>query len=108
MLAKVLEAMVQPISHLFVNSPGDTNATWVGQGLDASGDIHSFTVNIFAIIDDVAKIDAHAKVECAYRQPLLHNDSASNGILDCREFGQKAVACVLDDTPRIFGDGGGR
>ena len=106
MLARVLEGGVNPVPHRLIHHARNTDATGLGQRLNASGDIDALTVNILTIVDDVAQVDAHAEVKRAVRQPLLHRDRAGDSLMDRRKLGQEAVTRVFDDATGMLGDGG--
>ena len=63
-------------------------------------------MNVFAVINNIAKIDTHTKLERAVRELLLHRYGAGHGLQDGRELGQEAIARQLDDAARMFGNGG--
>ncbi len=63
-------------------------------------------MNVLAIVDDIAEVDAHAEFERTLRKAFLHHDGAPYGVLDGRKLGQETVSRQFDDTARMTGDGG--
>ena len=71
------------------------------------------TVAFMVVDDDVAQVDAHAKIHApvvrhagvAFGHFGLHLDGAKDGFADAREFGQETVTGELDDTSAAALDG---
>jgi hypothetical protein len=84
----------------------------IGQGLDPRGDIDPVAIEVVALDDHIAEIDADAQFDAALcagiRAPLLHRllhlDCAAHRIDDARKFHQHAVAGGLDDAAVVRGD----
>ena len=53
MLAHILKWEIQPIAHLVVNTAGNANFAGFSQRLNPGCDINSFTVDVFAIINNI-------------------------------------------------------
>src|SRR5262249_49406591 len=92
--------------HLVVGGTGNGNATGTGHPLQPVCDVDAVTVAVPIFGDDVAEIDAHARVDAAvgtepavaFFQRALPGDGALNGIYDARELGQHTVAHQLEDS----------
>ena len=97
---------------MVVGGAGDGDAARLGQRLHAVGDVDAVAVDVVALDDDVAEIDADAEIEpllgrhggVALRLLLLHLDGAAHGVDDAGELDQQAVAHGLDQPPVMGGD----
>ena len=112
MLAQVLEPETQFVANLVVHIARNENAPRFGESLQACRDVDAVAIDIVAVADDVADIDADAELNAALRRHLgialghasLHVDRAAHRIDYAREFQQQAVAGRLDDAAVMFGD----
>ena len=68
---------------------GDTDAAGLGDGLQSGGHVDTFSMNIDAVIGNVAEVHPHAKIETAGPQTLLQGHSTAHGILNRGELSQK-------------------
>jgi hypothetical protein len=108
----ILENKGQPVADMVVHRIGDEHPAGVGQGLDACGDIDAVAIEVVALDDHVAEIDADAQFDAAVRpgtgvplgHRLLHRDRAAHRVDDAGKFHQQAVAGGLDDPPAVLGD----
>ena len=94
------------------------NACWrrtprrLGQGFDPRGDVDAVAVDVVALDDHVAEIDADAQLDAVVRRDirvplghrLLHLDRAAHRIDDAGKLHQHAVAGGLDDAAVVLGD----
>jgi|SRR5271163_754145 len=95
-----------------MNRIGDEYPAGIGQGFDACGDVDAVAVEVVALNDHVAEIDADAQFHAvvrpdarvSLRHRLLHLDRAAHRIDDAGKFDQQAVAGGLDDAAAMFGD----
>ena len=109
---KILEGEAQLVEHLIAHDPADADPARFGQSFQARRDIDAVAKDVVAVNDDVANIDADAKVESliggnafvALGHPALHVDGAAHRIDHAREFQQQAVTGRLDDAAVVFGD----
>jgi hypothetical protein len=62
-LARVLEGQLELVADLFVNAAGKIEVARFGHRFDAGGQVDAFALNIFAFVDNLAKVDADAKME---------------------------------------------
>jgi hypothetical protein len=93
---------------------GDTNASRLGQRLQARGDVDPVAVDIAFVNNDIAEIHANAKLNSlCCRDALivvghspLDRGGALDGVDDACELNQRAVAHELDDTPMELFDCG--
>jgi len=112
LLAQILEDKGQPVAHLVVDRIGDEHPAGIGQGFDASGDVDAVAIEVVALDDHVAEIDADAQLDAAVHNRtsipldhcLLHRDRAAHRIDDAGKFDQQAVASGLDDAAVMLGD----
>ena len=58
--AEILEIELDPVDDLIVDDPGNVNAAWFGQRLNARRDVDAVTKHIATFRDNVAKIDPDA------------------------------------------------
>ena len=91
---------------------GDADAARLGQRLQPRGDVDAVAVDVVALDDDVAEIDADAEDDAlgppaapALRRGhrLLDRDGALDGVDDAGELDQHAVAHQLDDAAAMLG-----
>ena len=95
-----------------MNRIGDEHPAGIGQGLDPRGDIDAVAIEVVALDDHVAEIDADAQFDAAVRRDtgvplghrLLHRDRAAHRIDDAGKLHQQAVAGGLDDAAPVLGD----
>jgi hypothetical protein len=112
LLAQILEDKGQPIAHVVMNRVGDEHPAGIGQRLDPGGDVDAVAVEVVALDDHVAEIDADAQFDAVGRRDaavalghrLLHRDRAAHRIDDAGELDQQAVAGGLDDAALVLGD----
>ena len=91
---------------------GDEHPAGIGQGFDPSGDVDAVSVDVVALDDHIAEIDADAQFDAVVRlsirvplgHRLLHRDPAADRIDDARKLHQHAVAGGLDDPAVMLGD----
>src|SRR5271166_3709029 len=114
LLAEILKDKRQPIANVIMNRVGDEHPAGIGQGFDPCGDIDAVAIEVIALDDHVAEIDADAQLDAvvrrgaavALRHRLLHFDRTAHGIDDAAKFHQHPVAGGLATRPRcsaIFG-----
>jgi hypothetical protein len=78
----------------------------------ANKDIETVAIEVVALDDHIAEIDADAQFDAAVRRDtsvplgyrLLHRDRAAHRIDDAGKFHQQAVAGGLDDAAVVLGD----
>ena len=112
LLAQILEDEGQPVAHMFVHGIGDEHPAGIGQGLDPRGDIDAVAIEVVALDDHVAEIDADAQLDAVVRRDtrvllrhcLLHRDRAAHRVDDAGKFHQHAVAGGVDDAALMLGD----
>ena len=91
---------------------GDEHPARIGQGFDPGRDVDAVAIEVVALDDHVAEIDADAQLNAAFRSDagvalghrLLHRDRAAHRIDDAGKFHQHAVAGGLDDAAAVLGD----
>jgi len=112
LLAQILKDKGQPVAHLIVDRIGDEHSAGIGERLDPRSDVDAVAIEVVALDDHVAEIDADAQFDAAVcrdaRMPLghrlLHRNRAANRIDDARKFHQHSVAGGLDDAAMVLGD----
>jgi predicted RNA methylase len=112
LFAHILEREVQFVPYLIAHHAAGANAAWLGQRLEAGGDIDPVTEDVAILDDDVAEIDAHAKLDPPFgwdagvtdRHFALHFDCAAHRIDDAGKFNEESVAGGFDDAAAMFPD----
>ena len=92
---------------------GNADAARIGERLEPRRDIDAVAIDVVAVDDDVAEIDADPQLDCrfAWRQyarsdSVLNVDSAFDRVDDARELNQRSVADQLDDAAITGSDRG--
>ena len=91
---------------------GDHDPAGLGELLEAGGDVHPVAVDVLALDDHVAEVDADPEADALglghARLPLGHaaldRDRARDGVDDAGELAERAVAHELDDAAAVLGD----
>src|ERR1700730_15999299 len=60
LLAQIHKDKGQPVADVIVNRIGDEHPAWIGQGFDACRDVDAVAIEVVALDDHVAEIDADA------------------------------------------------
>ena len=93
-----------------MNRVGDEHSAGIGQGFDPRSDIYAVAVEIVALDDHVAEIDADAEfdtpfsgnVSVALCHVALHLDRTANRIDNTSELDQCAMAGGFDEAAAVF------
>ena len=93
---EILEGKAQLVEHLIAHHAADADPARLGQRLQARGDVDTVAEDVVPIDDDVADIDADAKVDplfgrhtgIALGHATLHVDRAAHRIDDAGELEQ--------------------
>jgi hypothetical protein len=112
LLAQILEDKGQPVADVIVDCVGDEHPAGIGERFDPCGDVDAVAIEVVALDDHVAEIDADAQFDAVVRPdtrvPLghrqLHFDRAAHRVDDAGKFHQQAVAGGLYDAAVVFGD----
>jgi hypothetical protein len=112
-IAAVRETNVDPIADALVDDGGDADPTWLGQRLQARGDVDAIAVEVVLFKDDIAEIDADSEHDgrlargCIRqrRAGALHRKGAVYGIDHAAELDDGTVADQLYDAAVVGGDG---
>ena len=102
------------VAHLVRSTARYVNAAGVRQRLDPGGDIHAVAIDVVAIDDDVADIDADPELyptvfgaaRIAFANLLLDLDRAGDSVHGARELHQRAVAHEFERPARMGRDQG--
>ena len=92
--------------------PGYANPARLGDPFQSGRDIHPVAVDVVALDDDVAEVDADPEYDplflrgpgIALGHPPLHRDRTGDGLDHARELDQDAVAGRFDDAALVLGD----
>jgi hypothetical protein len=90
----------------------ETNTPPASASASTRGDVDAVAIEIVALDDHVAQIDADAQFDAVVRRDtrvplghrLLHRDRAAHRVDDARKFHKHAVAGGLDDAALVLGD----
>jgi hypothetical protein len=112
LLAHVLEGDCDLVAHLLMRRGADTNPARLSQGFQRGRDIHAVTEDVAMLDDNVAEVDADAKLDAAlHRHPrvatyhlALNFDRAAHRVDDACKLDEKTVASGLDDPAPMLGD----
>jgi len=112
LLAQILERKGQPGADVVVNGVGDEDATGVGEGFDPCRDVDTVAIEVVALDDHVAEIDADAQFDAVVHRAtavplghrLLHRDRATHRIDDAGKLYQQAIAGGFDEAALVLGD----
>ena len=113
--AEIGDREIEPPLHLTIGVLGETDRAGLGDALQSRGDIDAVAHQIaVGLLDDVAEMDADAKLDAALRRhagialdhAVLHLDRAAHRVDHAAELDDAAVAGALDDAAVMRGDGG--
>ena len=104
---------VDAVADTFIDDRGDANASGFGERLESRGNVDAVAVNVLALDDDIAKVDAdaqHDRGRCAVRLGRqggrsLYGERAVYGIDHAAELDNGAVADQFHDPTVMGGDG---
>src|SRR3954447_14471946 len=107
--AAILKTNIDARSNALVDNRGNANSTGCGERLQPRGNIDAIAVDVFAVDNYVAEIDANSKHDReAGRFFILHNrrlhrHSAVHGVNDATELRKRTVANQLYDPAIMVG-----
>ena len=112
LLAPVVKAETELVAHLVAHDAADADAARARQRLEAGGDVDAVAIDVLPVLDDVAEIDADAKLDppvgrllgVAQRHLALHVDGAAHRVDDAGELDQQPVAGDPDDAAAVLLD----
>ena len=113
-LAKVVKAERKFVAHGVAHGAGDANAPWRSHCFQPRRDIHAVAVDVIAVTDDIANIDAYAEFDppverhgfVALGHAPLHVHSAPHRVHRTGKFHQQPIARGLDDAPAMADQNG--
>jgi hypothetical protein len=108
LLAAVLEGEVEFVAHLVAHDPADANPARLRQGFKPRRDIDAIAENVPAVNDDVAEVDADAKLDpspgghrgVAHGHLALYVNRAAHRVDDAGELDEDPIAGGFDDAGR--------
>jgi hypothetical protein len=111
-VARVLERVIDPVSHLIPDHPADANPAGIGQGFQPRRDVDPVAEDVVALGDHVAEVDPDPELDAllgrdaraALGHPPLHLHGTPDGIDHAGELGQEPIAGVLHHAPAMFPD----
>ena len=114
LLALVEEVQLELVADLVAHHRRAGDAARSRQPLEPRRHVDAVAVEVVAVDDDVAEIDADAELDVpvlgnagvALEHAALDLDGAARRVDDAAELDQEAVAHHLEDAPAILGDGG--
>ena len=110
LLAQIVKAKAELVLHLVVNDTRHHDAAGLGQGLKPRRYIHAVDVNVVAIDNDVANVEADAELDSLFRgnvciaigHSALDVHCAAHGIHNAYKFDQHPVASRLHDASAML------
>ncbi len=110
LLPHVLEIQLHLAFDMIDDGAGHTDATRLSQPFHASRNVDPVPVDVVALDDDVADVDAHAvdnslvfwDISVAQGHGSLHIDSEGNGVHDAAKLHQGAIAHEFDHPPVVL------
>src|SRR5262249_49382822 len=111
LLAQILKREVELVTHLIVHHPADANPARLGESFEARSDVDPVAVDVPLFDDDIAQIDADAKLDAlicrdfviALARGALDRHRTSHRFDDAGKFHQQSVAGGLDDAAFVLG-----
>jgi len=96
------------IAYLVADCRADAYPSWLGQGFEPRCDVDLVTINVAPVPDNVADIDAHAKLDMAIRWHIgvptrhlaLHFDGAPHRVSDTGKVAHRANVDSIVGTGR--------
>jgi hypothetical protein len=96
------------IAYLVADYPADAYPSWLGQGFEPRRDVDLVTINVAPVPDNVADIDAHAKLDMAIRWHIgvptrhlaLHFHGAPHRVSDTGKVAHRANVDSIVGTGR--------
>jgi hypothetical protein len=112
LLAGVLEGEIELVAYLVAHHPIYTDPARLRQGFEPCRDVHTVTVDVTAILNDVAEIDPDTKLNAllfrhsgvAFSHLELNLDGAPHRVDNACELDEQPVAGRLDDAPAMLFD----
>src|SRR5690348_2427594 len=110
--AHVRKREIELVAHLIAYHPTDANTSRLGQRLETRGDIHPVAEDVAVLDNDIAEIDAHAKLDPPFRRDAsvarrhfaLRFDRAPYRIDDAGKFDEEPIASGFNDAAPMFLD----
>ena len=111
-LAQVREAEVELAADLVVHLAGDADTAWLGHAFQPGGDVDPVAVDVLALDDHVADVDAdpepdalgRGQVQLAPGHARLDRHRAGHRLDDGSELAQGAVTRQVDDPAAVLGE----
>ena len=85
-----------------MDTGGNVDPACIRECFNAGRDIDAFPVNVPPVIDDVAEVYPHTKLQCVGRQSLLECYRTLNGILGRRKLDEETIAGEFDDPSAVI------
>ena len=112
LLAGIVKGEVQLVAHLVANAAADADAARLGQSFQPRRDVDAIAVDVVAVEDDIADVDAHTEFDpsvvgeagIALDRSALKLDGAAHRIDDARKLNQHPIPGGLDDPSVMFVD----
>ena len=109
-LAAILEVEIQLVAYLIVHGAAQADPARIGQALEPCGQVHAVAIDVVALDDDVADVDADAKhyllvfrdACVALTHRALDLDGEGNGLHHTGKLHQRAVAHELNGAAVVL------
>ena len=104
-LAAIGKADVEAAADAFVDDRGDTDAAGIGERFQARGDVDAIAVDVVAIDDNVAEVDANPEDDAVFRlDGALDVERTADRVDDTSELDEGAIADQLDHPAPVARD----
>ena len=112
--AEVADSEIEPALDLTIGVLGEADRARLSDAFESRGDIDAVAHQVaVALLDDVAEMDADAKLDAplrrhtsvAFDHAVLDFDGAAHRVDDAAELDERAVAGALDDATVMHCDG---
>ena len=112
LVALIRKVQLELVADLVADGRRTGDAAGRGEPLQPHRQVHAVAVEVVAVDDDVAEVDAHAKLEMpvlrhacvALGHAALDLDGTARGVEHAAELDQEPVAHHLEDAPAVPGD----
>jgi hypothetical protein len=112
LFAQIVKCEIEPTRSVLLNAGRNADPTGFGQAFEPSRDIHAITEDVAVLNNDIADVDAHAKLDAflsgdpgiTLGHGVLNLSRTAQGIDDAGEFDQQAVPGSFDNASSVFKD----
>jgi hypothetical protein len=111
-ISQVFENETNLVAHLIMYNSAYANPVGVGEAFEARRNVYAIAIDVLAVYNDVAEVDADAELNSLVRRniriPILHRALDQHRELDgfdhAWELDQDAIASCLDNAALMLSD----